>query len=145
MLPDLALALQRHLQELPSVANGLGLTQQLLLQALADHGPQRAGRLIGLVMHAYDPLPGLGDISHDRILRSLAAVTEPLVQRSSVHAPELWHLEEVGLTDAGRAVLEGRRNWLDFHPELRWAGGVCIGAGKRNWHWDPDSSKPVLV
>ena len=76
LLPALAGALHRHLQELPSVANGLGLTHQLLLQALAEDGTQRAGRLVGLVMHDRDPLPGLGDMGYDQALRELAALPE---------------------------------------------------------------------
>ena len=73
-LPDLAAALRRHLQELPDARTGLGLTETLLLRALADHGLQRAGRLVGRVMQAYDPLPGLGDLGYDQTLRALAAV-----------------------------------------------------------------------
>ncbi|MGV3590555.1 MAG: DUF1835 domain-containing protein [Gammaproteobacteria bacterium] len=144
LLPDLAGALHRHLQELPSPANGLGLTQCLLLQALADHGPQRAGRLVGRLMHTCDPLPGLGDISHDQVLRALAAVAEPLVQRSGANAPQQWHLDEIELTAAGREVLDGRRNWLDVVQVERWVGGVRIAAGQHNWHWD-DSEKAVIL
>jgi hypothetical protein len=35
----MAIALQRHLQELPSRQNGLSLTEQLTLQVLRDKGP----------------------------------------------------------------------------------------------------------
>lgn len=145
LLPDLAFALQRHLQELPSVTNGLGLTQQLLLQALADHGPQRVGRLVGLVMHTYDPLPGLGDISHDQILRTLAAVDEPLVHRTNTTTHEQWHLDEIRLTDAGGEVLEGARNWLEFGPPERWIGGVRIGTSRAHWHWGNQRGEPLLL
>lgn len=145
LLPDLAAALLRHLQELPSPANGLGLTQRLLLQALADHGPQRAGRLVGRVMQIYDPLPGLGDISHDQILRALAAVEKPLVQRCGANTPQQWHLDKIELTAAGREVLGGRRYWLDRVQQVeRWVGGVRIATGQRNWHWD-DSGKAVIL
>ena len=136
LLPALAGALHRHLQELPSVENGLGLTHHLLLQALAEGEAQRAGRVVGLVMHDRDPLPGLGDFGYDQALRDLAALPDPLVQRSGGHAYEAWHLDEVAITDSGRAVLEGRRDGLALPFPERWVGGVRIAPGQRNWRWD---------
>ena len=136
LLPALAGALHRHLQELPSVENGLGLTHRLLLQALAEGEPQRAGRLVGLVMHDRDPLPGLGDLGYDQALRELAALPDPLVQRSGGHAYEAWHLDEVAITESGRDVLEGRRDALALPFPERWVGGVRIAPAQRNWRWD---------
>ena len=46
-VPFMANALLRHLRELPSTVNGLGLTQQLGLQIIADEGPVNAGRVFG--------------------------------------------------------------------------------------------------
>jgi hypothetical protein len=135
LLPDLAGALVRHLQELPSPANGLGLTHRLLLQALAESTPQTAGRLVGLVMYERDPLPGLGDIGYDSALRELAAADEPLVVRAGAHPPRDWHLDEVAITAVGLAVLEGRRDALALLPE-RWVGGVRVARGERSWRWN---------
>jgi hypothetical protein len=131
LLPDLAGALVRHLQELPSHADGLGLTHRLLLQALADGAPQRVGRLVGLVMHDRDPLPD-GDIGNDLALRELGAGDEPLVTRGGAHAPRDWHLDEVAITAVGLAVLQGRRDALALLPE-RWACGVRIARGEPHW------------
>ena len=136
LLPPLAGALHRHLQELPSIENGLGLTHHLLLQALAEGEAQRAGRLVGLVMHDRDPLPGLGDLGYDQALRELAALPDALVQRSGGHAPDAWHLDEVAITESGRAALEGRRDALALPFPERWVGGIRIAAGQRNWRWD---------
>ena len=136
LLLDLATALRRHLQELPSLANGLGLTHELLLRALAEHGGCRAGRLVGLVMHDRDPLPGLGDIGYDQVLREMATLAEPLVLRAGAQAPREWHRDEVAITALGRAVLEGKRDWLELSVPERWVGGVRIAPGQRNWRWD---------
>jgi hypothetical protein len=133
LLPDLAGALVRHLQELPWVTDGLGLTHRLLLQASAEKAQQRVGRLVGLVMHERDPLPGLGDLGYDLALRELAAGAEPLVVRTGAHAPSDWHLDEVALTASGRAVLEGRR---DAQLPERWVGGVRVGPGEPIWRWN---------
>lgn len=136
LLPDMAAALHRHLQELPSVKSGLGLTQQLLLETLVDSGPILAGKLVGLVMHQRDPLPGLGDLSHDQILRGLTKLPEPLVLRERGHARTEWHLDTVAITEHGRAVLAGKSDWLALPVAERWVGGVKIAPGQPNWHWD---------
>jgi hypothetical protein len=136
LLPALAGALHRHLQELPSVRDGLGLTHRLLLEALAENNGQRVGRLVGLVMHDRDPLPGLGDLGYDVALRELATLPEPLVQRSGGHARDAWHRDEVSITATGVAVLEGKRDALDLPLPERWVGGVRISPGQRNWRWD---------
>jgi hypothetical protein len=142
-LPDLGAALLRHLQELPWTRDGLGLTHRLLLRPLAEHGVQTAGHLVERVMREHDPLPGLGDIGYDAFLRELAVGAEPLVLRGGERAREAWHLDQVALTDAGRAVLAGERDWLGFAPRDRWVGGVRIVAGQRNWRWDEDERDVV--
>ena len=151
LLPDLAAALKRHLEELPSVRNGLGLTHELLLRALADQEgtdlksvPVPAGRLVGLVMHTYDPQPGLGDIGYDLMLREMAAAPPPLVVRGGAPSQDAWHLDEVALTDSGRAVLDGTRDWLQSRVPERWIGGVRIAGQQRNWRWDERARDVVL-
>jgi uncharacterized protein DUF1835 len=136
LLPALAGALHRHLQELPSPADGLGLTHRLLLTALAEHGAQRVGRLVGLVMHGRDPLPGLGDLGYDLALRELATPPDPLVQRSGGHARGEWHRDEVAITATGLAVLEGKRDGLALPLPEHWVGGVRVAPNQRNWRWD---------
>jgi len=135
-LPALAGALHRHLQELPSVRDGLGVTHRLLLAALAEDGAQRVGRLVGLVMHDRDPLPGLGDLGYDLALRELAAPPDPLVQRHGGHARSAWHRDEISITSTGLEVLEGIRDFLDLSLAERWVGGVRIARNQRNWRWN---------
>ncbi len=135
LLPDLAVALHRHLQELPARHNGLGLTHQLVLQTLAEQGPQTVGRLVGVVMKT-DPLPGLGDLGYEQVLRELANLPAPLVLRTGDHEVREWYRDEVAVTDAGQAVLAGRVNWLDLPVPERWIGGVRITASQNNWFWD---------
>jgi hypothetical protein len=135
-LPALAEALRRHLQELPSVENGLGLTHHLLLRRVAQSAAQRVGALVGLVMHDDDPLPGLGDLGYDLALRELGAPPDALVLRSGARATDAWHRDEVSITDVGLAVLEGKRDALDLSPPERWVGGMRIAPRQRNWRWN---------
>lgn len=132
LLPDLANALRRHLSELPSAGDGLGLTHRLLLEALDERGPSSVGQIVGLVMRERDPLPGLGDTGYDRLLRELASGPEPLVERA---AAGTWHLDTVSLTAHGRAVLAGD-DWLASAAPERWVGGVRIAPGQANWRRD---------
>jgi len=142
LLPALAGSLHRHLQELPSVGDGLGLTHRLLLEALGENDGQRVGRLVGLVMHDRDPLPGLGDLGYDLALRELAAPPDPLLQRSGGHARDAWHRDEISITATGMEVLEGKRDGLDLLLPERWVGGVRIARTQRNWRWD-ESTRDV--
>ena len=136
LLPDLAPALVRHLQELPSLGDGLGCTQRLLLEALAETDAQRVGRLVGYVMLERDPLPGLGDIGYDLVLRELATGPNPLVVRTGRNAPSAWHADEVSITDLGKAVLGGLRDAMALPLPERWVGGVRIVPMRRNWRWN---------
>lgn len=138
LLPDLAGALHRHLQELPSPRDGLGLTHRLLLQILADEGRRTAGSIVGIAMRR-DPEPGLGDLGYERILREMEKLPEPLVLRGNGHSVREWFRDEVQLTDLGQAVLAGRVNWLDLPPPERWIGGVRLAPGERTWYWDESS------
>lgn len=142
LLPDLAPALVRHLQELPALDNSLGLTQRLLLQLSADEGKRTVGRIVGTAMRL-DPLPGLGDLGYELVLRDLERTSEPLVLRSGAHPPPQWHLDEVEITDAGRAVLAGTRNVFALSPPPRWVGGRWVTPGRYNWCWD-DAARDVV-
>jgi hypothetical protein len=93
-------------------------------------------------MHDRDPLPGLGDLGYDQALRELAALPDPLVRRSGDHAYDAWNLDEVAITDSGRAVLEGRHDALALPFSERWVGGVRVAPGQRNWRWD-DGARSV--
>jgi hypothetical protein len=143
LLPDLGAALHRHLQELPAVDNGLGLTQQLLLATLAEHSPMPAGRLVGTVMQR-DPLPGLGDTGYEYQLRELEKVREPLLVRTSAGTPGIWRHDELDITERGRALLAGKLQLAAAELPERWVGGVRLAPGQRNWHWD-DSKRSVTL
>jgi hypothetical protein len=144
----LAPALHRHLQELPSVFNGLGLTQQLALAMLAE-GPCSLQQIFGRMNYLIDPLPGQGDLlMRDHVL-PMGAVAEPLFTRqdgvdSLGRARPPW-TDLFSITGAGRAALRGELDFLSVQPPSRWVGGVQIGAGQRNWRWDERRRAPLMV
>lgn len=158
-LPNLPGALRRHLQELPSTANGLALTEQLILEILVE-GTRPAGQIFRALLRGKEPRPWLGDLMFWHILRAMTRVSGPVFgvisqnghpgtaddplaggpDWQSPHPPR-----ELAITDTGRAILAGHIDWLSLGPPERWLGGIRIAAGEAVWRWDPGSETPVLI
>ncbi len=133
-LPHLGPALHRHLQELPSSVNGLGLTQSLLLQALARE-PASVGDLWRVSQAELEPLPFLGDTMFLHILEQMGHAHPAVYERSALD-PDNPFSDRLALTQTGRAVLQGATDWLALGPPARWVGGVRIDPSTPNWRWD---------
>jgi hypothetical protein len=146
-LPLLAPALHRHLQELPGLRDGLGLTQRLALRLIGEE-PRNLMRIFGALNYQLDPLPGQGDLQmRDRVL-PMGDVPAPLLTHESGvdgegRARPPW-TDVLKLTDHGRAVLQGNADFLAQRPPSRWVGGVEIGAGRSDWRWDEARREVVL-
>ncbi|MEE1888962.1 DUF1835 domain-containing protein [Pseudomonas carassii] len=129
-LPLLGAALARQLLELPGADDGLSLTERLTLRILARHGELPAGRVFGELMAREEPLPYLGDLMFQVLLRPLIDTSRPLLHEGP---GEHWQQRPLRLSALGERVLAGQVNWLDLEPAERWVGGVCIGAGQAPW------------
>lgn len=139
-LPQMAPALRRYLAELPGLADGLSLTERLTLEMIAETpaAPPTAGRLFGRLMRETDPLPWLGDAMYLAILHQLAQARDPAIRLVGAADGDPYRAI-VALTDAGRAVLAGRRDALSLAPPTRQIGGVQIDPAARQWRWDRDA------
>lgn len=127
-LPALAPALKRHLRELPSENNGLGLTEELTLKVLTEKGPLQASKLFGWYQNHYEPLPFWGDLQYWKVLSGLAQAARPALSIAEPGAsPSDWHVQ---ITALGEKLLEGSANWLDENHVRRWVGGVFIDSRK---------------
>jgi uncharacterized protein DUF1835 len=131
-LPHLAPALHRHLRELPSLGNGLSLTEHLTLQML-DETPMTIGELFQALYAGREPLPFLGDTSYLHIVNEMGRAAQPVFTREPAEHPFRVRLS---ITDAGRDVLRGATDWLSQLPLPRWVGGVRIDGQGPNWRWD---------
>jgi uncharacterized protein DUF1835 len=139
VLPTMGRALARHLRELPSLENGLSLTEQLTLRILAAQGPMNAARLFGWHTNHYEPLPFLGDTGYWAVLRRLADTENPALridERSDM--PEEWNKHwQVELLPFGRDLLANTADWLKANAVERWVGGVRIDSRQAtNWRFD---------
>lgn len=141
-LPMMGIALLRQLQELPSLQNGLSLTEQLTLEIVQTHGSFTLGKAYGELMREREPLPWLGDTMFGRIAHSMAEGASPLIAIAPVNG-EFWFQDIVSLTPAGEAVLAGRLHRLDMHPAERWVGGVVTPGAGGSWCWDHETAQPV--
>jgi hypothetical protein len=138
-LPHLTPALHRHLRELPSLANGLSLTEHLTLQML-DETSMTMGELFRTLHAEREPLPFLGDSMFLHIVTEMGRAALPVFTRVPGEHP---FQDRLSITDAGREVLRGVTDWLSLLPPPRSVGGVRIDAAGPNWRWD-DAQQDVV-
>jgi hypothetical protein len=143
-IPYLDGAMWRLLEELPWTGDGLARSERQLLAPLLT-GPAQFGSLF---RHAADSEERvyLGDSSAASYIVRLSGGDNPLVAYASGEQIQPLRTEaeyrdfrtaEVALTDAGRDVLSGRRDWIEMGGSDRWLGGVHLDAGRAAWRWDP--------
>lgn len=137
-LPFLSGALMRHLREFPSTRNGLGLTEELMLQAAADGA--RTGIAVFQTMYTEtEPLPYLGDVMFFRDMEHLIDVSKPALTTA------LDWRDAFRITDFGRAVLSGEEDWIRTNGINEWRGGVHLLGKGPVWRWSEEEQKPVLA
>jgi hypothetical protein len=142
----MAPALARHLRELPSIENGLSLTQQLTLRALSEKGAMSAVRLFGSYTNDYEPLPFLGDTGYWIVLRALANADEPAIRIDGpANAPNASIAQcDVALTAFGERLLRNEADWLRTNTIERSVGGVRIDSREpSSWRFDHASGRVV--
>jgi hypothetical protein len=128
-LPIAAPALRRHLRELPWMADGLSLTQRLVL-AILDEGPTRIGRIFAAMVQGREPLLFMGDLGLLLTVEAMAR-TDPAVL--TIEPGDKPFPRVASITESGRRVLAGHIFYLSLAPPERWVGGV-VADGR--WLWD---------
>jgi hypothetical protein len=155
-LPIMAPALHRHLRELPSVENGLSLTQHLILQAVSEGSAARPLRVWADLYRLFqksDPIPWMPDTAFRNVINHMLSLSEPVLTYSRI--PELpgrtfvempgRFLQLLMITELGRAVLRGARDWLSLRPHSWWVGGVHVEPGAAGWRWDETKHEAVFA
>jgi hypothetical protein len=141
-LQYLAPALRRHLEEFPSVDNGLSRSEREALTAIDEgHGTPVAAFLE--VAKKQESI-FLGDIIFFSYLERLSAKKNALVtwdDDTPIIAPRDGNSREfvkrqLKLTPLGREVLSGAKDWQSINTESRWLGGVEVKPGAAGWRWD---------
>ena len=133
-LPMLGTALDRHLQQLPDLDCGLGLTERLSLQILEREGPLPTGKVFAALMRHDEPLPYLGDLMFWWLLQPLLTGPTPLLHIDSNEAD--WPQRVIQLSPQGLAVMQGQADGFNCRATGYWVGGVELTPGQPHWRYD---------
>jgi hypothetical protein len=134
-LPFLAGALLRMLEDYPALSNGLPRTERQILEHLVD-GPKTAGELF-VASARREERVFMGDATFWDRLRYLARGSSPLIEWDLTTRPARLPGGVVHISAAGRAVIEGREDWLRISEIDRWIGGVHLSGSGPHWRWGP--------
>jgi len=141
-IPGLTEALRRHLEEFPSVADGLSRSERQLLEAVAAGAPDLRAAFVAAHHEREDPV-FLGDTVFADYAVRLGGGPHPLVTLAGgapIVAPgrgetaTFWAARAY-LTQDGLDVLEGRADAVALRGIDRWLGGVHLTPGSC-WRWD---------
>jgi hypothetical protein len=141
-LPYLAAALKRHLEEFPSIENGLSRSEYEALSAIKEGHTTPVAAFLDVAKRQESIF--LGDSIFWWYLERLSGKKNALVMwrdGAPVIAPTAkkareFVKRELRITPLGREVLAARQDWQNLKPSTRWLGGVEIVAGKAGWRWD---------
>ena len=147
-LPFLGDALGRHLQEFPSMRNGLSRSETQILEAVAQ-SPHSFIEIFKSVTNREDRV-FCGDAILACYIQRMSNCETPLIVYTSGERIDAPHSEddsrafrnaEMALTVAGRAVLNCERDWIAMGGSDRWLGGVHLAGPTARWRWDSDAAR----
>ncbi|WP_217594224.1 sigma-70 family RNA polymerase sigma factor [Cohnella sp. GbtcB17] len=139
-LPFARAAFTLHAARLPSPVNGLGIVEQTIL-ALAQAGIQSSIELfkeMGKLLHEL----GMGDLEYWYRLKTMSAQPGALL---ILNAPDAsLDKSMVELTDLGRRVLSGEKDWLKEKGIDERYGGLHL-TENTEWRWDRTGKRLVYI
>jgi hypothetical protein len=140
VLPHLASALMRHLQQFPSLENGLSRTEQQAFEAMA-RGVTRLRDVYVAANHEREEAVFMADLVFVSHVRTLSP---RLITWTDAAKVPLNFDSELTLTTEGRRVLEGTADRVSLCGIDRWLGGVHLTGHGPLWRWD-DSRQTLRI
>jgi hypothetical protein len=152
-LPFLKDAFIRHLEQFPSVHNGLSRTQEQIMQVVSSGVSDLIKVFIGV--SEMEERPFMGDTSMWQRIDELAECRVPLLKldgpgslKSAMNSPDkidvpaLENIDrwKVSITESGKEVLAGKQDHLKLNGVDSWLGGVHL-TDERQWRWDRNKRK----
>lgn len=125
-LPFLRGALVRHLEQFPSVENGLSRLEHDIVELAAER--PRARLELFRAQSEREARPYLGDTIFLDYVAGLASASTPFVAIAADGT--------VSATRAGEAALRGEADFATLNGLDRWLGGVHLAGGSPGWRWD---------
>lgn len=138
-MPFLGKALRLHLARFPSVKNGLGRVENEAL-GLVSNGAVDFKHLFPKFAAAH-PTYGLGDSQFWCALKRIADASDPPIRinfpDNAKHTlnPNSYHHASFEITQTGRSILAGEKDFIDLNGIDLWLGGVHLVDGAV-WRWD---------
>ncbi|MDD5530720.1 MAG: DUF1835 domain-containing protein [bacterium] len=128
-LPFLHDALIRHSEQFPSLKNGLNRLENTALEAVA----KGKNKLIDIFIYASlkEERPFWGDTTLWECLHKLSKAKHPLLKVKGGNLP-LWNPPkdlskwEVYITDTGKEILSGKKDFIKINGIDKWLGGTHI-------------------
>jgi hypothetical protein len=133
-LPFLFESFHRLVQEYPSTANGLSLTQKHILSIIAAK-PAAADRVFMLV-NDQEKRPYLGDSTFYAYIESLLNARFPLIKGEDNPAPVAK--PKLFITATGTDVLNNSQDQLALNGIDKWIGGVHLKSGSPGWRYNEE-------
>lgn len=141
-LPFLRDGLVRHLEQFPSMRNGLNRLEKEALEAVAS-GCSKLGEVF-VATSDKEERPFFGDTTLWLCLERLASARAPALSiEGPGRLPRYGDMEPVKLdrwtintTEMGLEVLAGRQDWVRLNGIDRWLGGVHLCGEEARWRWD---------
>lgn len=144
-------ALIRHLEQYPSVKNGLSKTEQSILKAV-ESGIHKRGEIFRKVQDM-EERPFMGDTTFWSYLDNLLEGKEPLLRAGlgTLLATNLGDQPEeqkylnqpLHLTPKGKEILQGKADFVNLNGINRWLGGVHLVGNQSPWRWDNIQKKLI--
>jgi hypothetical protein len=135
-LPHLRSALTRHLEQFPSMRNGLSRTEQQALEAVAS-GSKTVAAVYKASHHEREDSVFMGDAAFIAHIDSLLRSSRPLL-KSGRPKRGLTLEDDLTLTQDGQKVLDNELDRVRGCGISRWLGGVELKGTGPVWRWDVD-------
>lgn len=148
-LPFLEGALLRHLQQLPSVENGLSHSETQNLNAALDGRGVLREAFVASCQEQEERI-FLGDSIFATYLTGLSGMGAPLLlfedgaKITAPHNPAKLQGFLDGravVTEGGRAILEGRSDRIETRGIDRWLGGIHLRDSEDPWRWEESARR----
>ena len=130
-LPFAAGALVRQLEDFPSIEDGLARTERQILAAIRD-GQQTAMGVFKAAARLEERV-FMGDLTMWGWMERMTQGRAPLIALDGGFHPGRMPSGTFTLTDAGRAVFDGRAYSIELNGIDRWMGGVHLTDGRYRW------------
>jgi len=137
-LPFLKTAFAKHLERFPSVRNGLGRIENVLLELIQSGG--KDFRSLFPAFQQQEPVYGFGDAQVFLHLKGLANATHPLLTMSNSGA-DLRGSSQIAdtsfeISEQGKRILNGAEDFVRLNGIDLWLGGVHLQGENSEWRWN---------